>query len=406
MKSKQQLTGRQWRWAARVVLILTMLVAALPALAEQTRVAREGRSWVEESNGALVPSGRVLHVSTDFGNIKIKGGGQGLRWSVTKRSYASNEQDARRQFERFRIMANKRNDVTSIEGNISDGNMSRFSVEIVVEIPRNMESVAVNSQGGNISVNGISARLEASTDGGSVQMDDISGPVRARTAGGNMQFGTINADLVIKSGGGNITIGNAHRTEVSTLGGNVSIGNVQGGVIQTGGGSVDVHHSGGELKVATAGGTIDIGDVNGALRVDTGGGNIRLGGAKGRVFASTGGGNIELYKLAQGAQAQSGAGAITAEFIGGRGSFVDSALRTTAGDVVVYLKGEVPCTIHAASEVASGRGIQSDFPELKITSEGGDYGPKTMYLDGTLNGGGPVLKVRTAIGQIDFRRSK
>ena len=409
MKTTQQLTStpkRLWRGAARVAIILTMLAASLPALAQQPRVTRDGRSWVETSNGVLTPAGRVLRVNTDIGSIHIKGGAQGLRWTVAKRSFASSEQDARRQFERFHIVAAKRNDIATIEGNSAHGDMSRFTVDITIEVPREMQAISVNSQAGNVSVSNSAARVDAVTGGGNVDLDNISGAVRARTAGGNIQIGTVNSALAIKSGGGNINIANARQIDVSTLGGNIAVGNTTGGLIQTGGGSIDVRHSGGELKVATAGGTVEIGDVNGPLRVDTGGGNIRVGGARGRVLAITGGGNIELYKLAKGAQAQSGAGTITAEFIGGRGSFGDSALRTTAGDVVVYLSGGTSCTVHAASEMASGRGIRSDFPELKITSEGGDFGPKTMYLDGSINGGGPLLKVRTSIGQIEFRRSK
>jgi hypothetical protein len=128
--------------------------------------------------------------------------------------------------------------------------------------------------------------------------------------------------------------------------------------------------------------------------------------SKGPVIASTGGGNVELWKLYRGAQVQTGAGAITAEFLGGKGAFGDSYLHTSAGDVVVYLTTAFSGSIRASSEMASGSGIRSDFPELRITSEGGDYGPKAMFAEGSFNGGGPVLKVRTTIGQIAFRRSK
>lgn len=393
-----------WRGAVRVALCLTLLLAALPVLA-QSRITRDGRSWVEQSNGVLSPAGHVLRVTTDVGNVHVKGGAQELRWVVTKRSYAASEQEARKQFERFRVTATRRNETSTLDGSRSGGYMRRFSVDIVVEVPRDMQLINVASDGGNVVVSSTNGRVEVVTAGGTVNLDDINGSVRARTAGGNIQIGNVNAEVLIKSGGGNVNIANAKHVDVSTLGGNIAVGNVAGGVIQTGAGSIGVHHSEGELKVSTAGGSIDIGDVTGALHIETGGGNIHVGGAKGHVVAMTGGGNIELYKLAKGALAQSGAGSITAEFIAGRGAFTDSGLRTTAGDVVVYL-ANVPCTIHAASEIASGRGIRTDFPELKITSEGGDFGPKTMYLDGALNGGGPVLKVRTSIGQIEFRRSK
>jgi hypothetical protein len=38
-------------------------------------------------------------------------------------------------------------------------------------------------------------------------------------------------------------------------------------------------------------------------------------------------------------------------------------------------------------------------------SEGGDYGPKRITAEGSLNGGGPVLKVHTSSGDIVFLRS-
>ena len=51
-----------------------------------------------------------------------------------------------------------------------------------------------------------------------------------------------------------------------------------------------------------------------------------------------------------------------------------------------------------------GHKITSDFPELKITSEGGSWGPKEVYASGQLNGGGPLLKISTTLGNIELRK--
>jgi len=72
----------------------------------------------------------------------------------------------------------------------------------------------------------------------------------------------------------------------------------------------------------------------------------------------------------------------------------------------VYLAPDVHLTIRASIEVANGHMIHSDFPEIRVTAEGGDYGPKTYTAEGSLNGGGPVLKVRTTTGDITFRRGR
>jgi len=184
------------------------------------------------------------------------------------------------------------------------------------------------------------------------------------------------------------------------------VSSMASGALQTGAGSIGIGQSRGDLSAITAGGSVEVNEVQGKATLQSGGGNIHLGSARGRVTATSGGGSIEMWKLWQGAQAQTGAGTITAEFVGGRSGFTDSMLRTSAGDVVVYLNGSVPCTIHASSELASGQGIRSEFPELKITSEGGTYGPRSVMADGAINGGGQILKIRTTIGQIEIRKAK
>ena len=62
-------------------------------------------------------------------------------------------------------------------------------------------------------------------------------------------------------------------------------------------------------------------------------------------------------------------------------------------------------TIRAAIEVANGHRINSDFSDIRVVIEGGEWGPKTVTAEGNLNGGGPVLKVLTTTGDISFRRA-
>ncbi|HWR34913.1 MAG TPA: hypothetical protein VN622_03450 [Clostridia bacterium] len=392
--------------AKRVLAISLVLVAAVPAVAQQSRVYRDGRSWVEESNGTL-PQSRTLRVSSHLGNIRVQGGKQIIKWVVIKRAFATTEQQARRQFERMRVGAGRKVDGGFLRADFVGAHPTRFAADIYVEVPRDMESVYLDSKAGNLVVVGTTARVDVATQAGSISVDDVAGSVRAHTAGGDIQIGNVGGRVGVKSGGGNVAINSTKaRSDVFTSGGNISIGSTAGASVRTEAGSIEVQHCAGDLLAKTAGGTLELGDVLGNAVLDNGGGNIRLGGARGRVMATTVGGNIQLFKLSQGAQAQTGAGTITVELIGSRGGFAESFLRTNAGDVLVYLNAAVPLTVHAASEMASGRGIRTDFPELKITTEGGEFGPKTMYADGILNGGGPVLKVRTTIGQIEFRRTK
>jgi len=137
--------------------------------------------------------------------------------------------------------------------------------------------------------------------------------------------------------------------------------------------------------------------------VETGGGSIELGSAKGPVRAETGAGRIVLDGVPS-ARAETGSGAIEAKFVagGGRG---DSTLETGAGDITVYLPENLNITVRASIELANGHNIRSDFPGIHVNTDGGQWGPKTMTADGSLNGGGPMLKVRTTTGDIYFRRA-
>ena len=55
--------------------------------------------------------------------------------------------------------------------------------------------------------------------------------------------------------------------------------------------------------------------------------------------------------------------------------------------------------------MGNGHRITSEFPDIHVSTEGDKWGPKTLTAEGSLNGGGPVLKVRTSSGDIRFERA-
>ncbi len=184
----------------------------------------------------------------------------------------------------------------------------------------------------------------------------------------------------------------------STGGGDmVVMSGSQGAVLEAGGGNIQVKQCTGKLRVSTGGGNIDLGDIGGAVEIETGGGSIRLASAKGPVRAETGAGRIELNGISS-ARAETGAGGILAKFISNPSQ--DSALETSAGDITVYLAPELKLNIRASIEMSNGHEIHTDFSEIKVNSEGGEYGPREVTAQGALNGGGPMLKVTTTSGDI------
>ena len=83
----------------------------------------------------------------------------------------------------------------------------------------------------------------------------------------------------------------------------------------------------------------------------------------------------------------------------------DSDLETGAGDITVYLASDVAINVRASVDLANGHRITSEFSDIHVSSEGGQWGPKTYTAEGKLNGGGPTLKVHTSTGDINFKRA-
>jgi hypothetical protein len=383
-----------------MVLVLAAL-AGLPAVAQTSRVYR-GDGWVEEVTGSL-PQARNLKVTTDIGSIQINGGSDSeIKYTIRKHSYASSEESARRAFQQFGVTANRRGDTAVIEGSWDRGHERKFNAEFILTVPRNLQLVKLNSDGGSIKVAALSGRLEAETGGGEVHLDDIADAM-AETGGGAIDVGNASGELRLETGGGSIHVASAGSTvNAESGGGSVWVGSAGTALVHTGGGSVKVEKCTGHAQVETGGGSIELGDVNGPVTMETGGGSIHLSSAKGPVRVSTGGGNLELWKLADGVRAETGGGSITAELVGTpQGS---SSMETSAGDLTVYVGPGVKLTIQAEIDTAFGHKINSDFPDLKITTEGGNYGPKTIMATGSINGGGPVLKLETNMGSINIRR--
>jgi DUF4097 and DUF4098 domain-containing protein YvlB len=389
--------------------LVTVLVAfALAGLvhAQESKIFQDGRYWVEETSGSI-SAARNLKVVADAGSVKIQGAGQpNVTYVIRKRVAAGSEQEARRQFEKFRVNASNYGDTALIKGTcMSDTGRSRLSVNYEIMTPQSLGLVYTRSGGGSLTVNNINGRVDGETGGGDIRLDAINGPVSASSGGGTIEIGTIGGDLRVETGGGDIRVRMANgRLNAQSGGGNISIDSaMQNAEVETGGGAIQVRKAGGSLRAESGGGDLEIGDVGGSANVETGGGGIRLASAKGTVRAETGGGNIVLSGLGGGVNASSGAGSITAEFVGAAGSMSESRIETSVGNIRVLLSPGLAVTVQAIVDSGQERSIDSDFPELKIKTEEG-WGPRETYANGALNGGGPTLKLNTNTGSIQIKK--
>ena len=393
---------------AGVLALAAPLMFVSTGWTQEAHVSREGGAWGQEITGSLAAV-KVLRVKVDMGSVVVHGAQQqGISYVIHTRFGSSSEQEARRQFEQYKITAYVKGDTAWIVGDWQGGRRARHSSgEFNVTVPREIALVKLETEGGNVETTGVTGHVDAETGGGTMRLDDIGGGVNAETGGGSIDVGTVSGDLGLQTGGGSIEVRHANGKVVAeTGGGSVDIESCeQGATIETGGSSITVRHCNGKVKASTGGGSVDLSDIGGPAELETGGGSIHLASAKGHVHAETGGGSIELYGVPS-ARAETGAGGITVKLVNTGGERHDSDLETSAGDITVYLASDVAVNVRASVDMGSGHHITSEFPDIRVTSEGGQWGPKTLTAEGKLNGGGPTLKVRTSSGDICFRHAK
>ncbi len=385
--------------------VLLMFAAVLPALAAQTqqRVVRDGTGWVQESSGPLGGE-KSLQVTRFVGAVRVVSGAKSASYLLRLRSEELLEDDARRQFSSFHLGIGRRSGEVLIQ-TVGPIDLAVHS-ELILQVPAVTASVHVDTLAGRIAIQGAVDHLDLETHGGDIEIDDAQ-LLHAVTMGGSVTVNHRVGDSLIRSGGGEIRIDAAvGDLEISSLGGNIYLKAIARGHVESGGGNIEVVRCMGTLTVRTAGGNISLGEMYGDVTADTGGGNIRVGVAHGEVVARTAQGNIELWKLAEGADAHTGMGKITAEFVGDRNSMRNSELVTNLGDIVVYFAGSVPGTIHAVAGSCPARHILSDFPDLKTSNGLAEYGPRSVAAEGAIHGGGPKIDMRTMAGQIELRNAR
>jgi DUF4097 and DUF4098 domain-containing protein YvlB len=391
----------------KLAVLLALAVWAAPLGAQDTKVMRSGNGWVEVVSGTL-PSLRNVKVATEFGAVTVRGGSpQGITYTLRKRLNSGSESYARHQFELFTVRAYQKADFAILEGECSGS--EKISVDMTINVPRELAFAKVETRGGSVEVANIAGRVEAETAGGSMRINDIGGAVRAETSGGSIEVGSIGGDLNLETAGGSISIRSANgKIHAETAGGSIELGSAtQSAYLSTAGGSIQVKKCDGDLRAATAGGSVEVGDVGGGAILETYGGSIRLTSAKGVVHATTSGGGIRLTGLTHGVTAKTAAGPIYAEFTAGKGSFSESYLETSVGDVIVYLPPDLPVTVRATIDAAMGHRMVTDFPEVKVTQESSEWGvPREIYGRGAINGGGPLLKIHTTAGNVEIRPGK
>jgi DUF4097 and DUF4098 domain-containing protein YvlB len=187
-----------------------------------------------------------------------------------------------------------------------------------------------------------------------------------------------NADLQIDSSDGSI--------DVSSVNGNITV--------HTNDGAVKAAQLAGKIDLTTNDGSVTVDALKGEIRLHSGDGAISGGGLDGKCEASTKDGQIHLAGRFDALSLRSSDGAVSASAASGSRMSTGWEIQTSDGSVEVAL----PTDLRANLDASTGDGHISIG--LPVTVQG-DL--SKTHVQGTLNGGGPVLRIHTGDGSIHLR---
>jgi DUF4097 and DUF4098 domain-containing protein YvlB len=237
--------------------------------------------------------------------------------------------------------------------------------------------------------------VDLKTAGGSITLADLTGDVRAQTSGGSLNLAKMDGTVWGKTAGGSISLtSSSGDVEASTSGGGIQIGEAGAKVsARTAGGSVRLDKAKGVVVAETSGGRIDIGEAGGDTNVKTSGGSISVKKSHGKVTAETSGGNIDAGEVHGEVEAKTSGGSISASLTDQPGG--DCHLETSGGGIRLCAVENLAVNLDAKT---SGGRVTTELP---ITVQGE---LKSSELHGKINGGGPVLFLRTSGGSISLKK--
>src|ERR1019366_8920963 len=150
---------------AGVLALLAPLALVPKSWAQETHVTREGGDWGQEITGSLAGV-KNLRVKVDMGSVVVRGGQQqGINYVIHTRFGSSSEQEARRQFEQYKVTAYVKGDTAWIVGDWQGSKRPRHcSSEFSVMVPREMALVKLETEGGNVETTGVTGRVGPEAD--------------------------------------------------------------------------------------------------------------------------------------------------------------------------------------------------------------------------------------------------
>lgn len=179
--------------------------------------------------------------------------------------------------------------------------------------------------------------------------------------------------------------------DLRTGGGEVEVEGIEGAVsARTSGGQVSVSEVEGPVELRTSGGPVRAEQIEGDVNARTSGGAVKISEVEGRIDAETSGGEMEIHDVSGPVRVRTSGGSISVRFT----EAPAGEIQTSGGGIEVEFPEGAGLRLDAET---SGGGVELDLP-IRPTGK-----MERSRVQGDVNGGGELVRVRTSGGPIRIR---
>jgi Putative adhesin len=321
------------------------------------------------------PAGASLHVVNDRGTVTVNASDDNqIRVVVHKHVTADKQADADKWNAATKPQINISDHTVTINGNTQGAGEHSVAADLDVSVPRKA-SVVISSRRGDVNVLGRNADLDISTQRGDVSASDIIGKVNLNVSRGSARVSKVSGDVSLQGRGDDI-----------------SLDEIKGGARLNGEfDSIKLAKISNAVSFKSARTDLEFARLDGELDIDSG--DLRASSLIGPFRLITRSKDVRLTGVAGDIRLEDENGAIEI-----RSSKLGSMeIRNRNGEVQIYLPEKAGFQVNAQ---ARGGEIQTDYPELKVSSEGEENATAT----GVIGSGGPRLVINNEHGTIEIRR--
>jgi DUF4097 and DUF4098 domain-containing protein YvlB/uncharacterized membrane protein HdeD (DUF308 family) len=401
----------------------------LPRFLDSLRDSVAGQSF--DFSDAPVESreftpGMKITVANSYGNVKVNGGGQSVKATLTKRVRGWNSDDARRIADQVSLTITRTADGLLVTTTRNEVNQD-FTTDIQIEVPASAYMVANNSYGA-VAVSNVQNNVQIKTSHGQADVNQVSGNVKCDLSYANANAANINGDLVINGAKGarlsNINgavelaarndavelkeiSGPAHvnapfcsiraqglsgEAELKTEHGKVEVTGAASLYIEAPFSDVRVQSANGDVTVRSSNSNIQLTTVSGAVEVTADKSNVSVEDAHGEVAIETSRGEVAVKNFFEGVHIETNYGTVT--LIAAVPPAEDIDVKNSHGEIKLVLPPSSQFMLDATSEHGEVR--PSGF---------GDLAARTRESLVAANGSGPNIILRTSFRNITIQAS-